>query len=526
VNDLVAPPGRSGLRARAAGLLRLAGKGGCAALELPLSRRGLALVFLAVALGLTLASWVRPPLSSDLRSLHVPLGFWENEPAPPEEILQGRRLWPDSVGLWLTVLILAGVGLLLWRPRLLGTVAGLVLCGALAANAAVALNHPALVELLDREYEQRQQLVSSVVELRENLLDNVLASTLTERIDTGLAANGQRADWGRGLAYLLHGRWLILWALLGVFLGLQGTPRRRLAGVLGWTLLGGALAALACSQRLGAEYFWSRAKHEESRGDPRAARAALETAVWLFPEFGRLERTWLLTGKLDHLQGRPTPQEQFFRAYQLARNKQGARAVAAAVDLPALTAGRLDYREGLAGSRDDSSALYRLARDQERRRALVLMDDLLAGGQRHPVVRHQAARLWTEAGLHDYLRPPIFAEAGLEFFHSNQRLLGAQDAWRRALRLAPERRDCSFYLSKTQARLDPNRPERIEAELVSLLRGLADRTLRAEVLALWGDACLAAGLFSEARQRYAESCQAFTLPEIINYRALKGLGGF
>ena len=39
----------------------------------------------------------------------------------------------------------------------LGVVAGVLLCAALTGNAAVALNHPALIEKMDHEYEQRRQ---------------------------------------------------------------------------------------------------------------------------------------------------------------------------------------------------------------------------------------------------------------------------------------------------------------------------------------------------------------------------------
>ena len=67
-----------------------------------------------------------------------------------------------------------GKRLVLWRPRSFPLVAGLLLCAALAANAAAALNHPALVELMDLEYEQRQLILTQLTQSKENVA-NVLA---------------------------------------------------------------------------------------------------------------------------------------------------------------------------------------------------------------------------------------------------------------------------------------------------------------------------------------------------------------
>src|SRR5262249_49195506 len=88
--------------------------------ELMMSRRGLALLFRGVAAVLATAGWLRPPLSSDLRSFHVPLGAWEGDECNPAQLLDGpRRPIPLSAGGPVLGLILIGVLLVLWRPQCL-----------------------------------------------------------------------------------------------------------------------------------------------------------------------------------------------------------------------------------------------------------------------------------------------------------------------------------------------------------------------------------------------------------------------
>src|SRR5438128_268440 len=82
-----------------AGLLRRLLQGIGTVVERIVSRRGLALLFLAGAAVLALAGWLRPPLSPDLRSIHLPLGIWPGAGPAPEDVLDGpRRIPPDSAG--------------------------------------------------------------------------------------------------------------------------------------------------------------------------------------------------------------------------------------------------------------------------------------------------------------------------------------------------------------------------------------------------------------------------------------------
>jgi tetratricopeptide (TPR) repeat protein len=275
------------------------------------------------------------------------VGVWESEAA--EQLLAGpRRTAPDGIGVILLALLASGTALVLWRPDRLGVVAGLVLATAVAGNAAAALNHPALIELMDLEYEQRRQIVESVN--IPTMQEDPMATRDNGRIGaTGAPdADDLRGDPARGWVYLLHGRWLVLWAVAGLVLATPGTLPRRLRRACCWIAVGGALAGMVCSRRLAGECCWAQALRQEGTGDHEAARQALQTAVSLFPEFDHLERTWLLAGKLDHRQGRSTPQEQFFRVYQLARDRSRPRAVASLHGFPWVIHRTADYREGLA----------------------------------------------------------------------------------------------------------------------------------------------------------------------------------
>lgn len=523
-----------------------------AAADRALSQRGLAAGFLIVASFLALAPWLRPPLSADLRAVHIPTGILASDAGDPEELLHGpRRLGLDRVGVQLLALIGGGLAVALWRPQRLGTVAGLLLSAAIAANAAVALNHPALIERLDLEYEQRRQMAALTRYLpeRNHLLSIHNARVGKEGMPT---VDEQRGDPSRGWVYLRYGRWLVLWAGAGVLLGSGGSMRHRLTRLGLWSLAGTILAGAVCSPRLLAEAYWIQANKQEAEGDPASARQSLEKSVELFPEFGQLERTWLLAGKLDWQQGRATPKAQFFQAFQHGRDKDWPRAVASSSDLPWRIAGAtesdfgqrkrssdgdvdpvldpasqtsLDFR---AGPWSPSLTRRDVLSDPNphARHALALMEELLAEGQTQPAVRQQAARLWTAVGVRRSLHAPfVLAEDGQLYERPDRRLLAAEAAWRRAGCVAPTHRDSAFYLGTLQAHLNRYQSGPAEAEFAPALAGLGDRVLRADVLGTLGDASLQAGELGQARQRYAESFDAFNLPRAINYRAQKGLGG-
>jgi hypothetical protein len=444
--------------------------------ELAMSRRSLTLVFMMLAALLALAGWLRPPLSPDVRGYNVPLAILSTTETAPETILyESRRVEPLSAGGLILAVIAVGTVVVLVRPQRLGVVASVLLCAAIAANAEVVLNHPALIELLDFEHEERQQMVEATHSAVRDPLANASngrvhrVPPLNGRVSASATEDQERASLTRGWGYLLYGCWLIPWAALGILLGTRGSLRRRAACLGGWGLLGIATACAACSTRLAAEYSWSRAKRLETCCDYAGARRCLESAAALAPEFARLERTWLLTGELDYHLGKTTPQECFFRVNQFRYNKRWPQAIALS-------------RELLSGAAGDE-----------------------------PAVRHQAARL--------------LAALGLNFYMQDRRLMAAEDGWRGAMEVVPSRFDCAYYLGTLHARVDRDHPDRVEAEFESMRARLADRVLRAEGRATVGDAYFKAGQMMEARWNYAESSQTCTLPKIMNFRAMKGLGG-
>ncbi len=511
-------------------------------------------VFFAVAALLASAAWLQPPLSRDVSSWHLSLGLWRTSTLMPEAVLQGPRHVPlDSVGLVLVFVVLTGAVIVYRWPRHLDRVAGTLLGAALAANAAIALNHPALVESLDGEYAQRMQMATMIAGAQ---LPDALTRNDNDRLGLAAAPSGdeQPADWWRGGLYLGHGRWLVLWAAGGCLFAGRGARATRLFRLVRWAAVGVGLAGAVCCPRLVAEWHWCRAQRLEAACQYAAADRALAAAVAWCPELDRLERTALLAGKLDYRRGRTTAREQFFRAYQLARRKDQPRAVAYRQDLPWNILGAFDYRnglqtipagfnrrfptgtneietadyqQGLPAPRGPWSDAYEAARGLDTRHALGVLDGLFRdGGLEQAALRGGAARLWIDAGLLQYLQDPIVSDGGYDYFPQNQNLVGAQTAWQRAARLVvPPRYDLAFYLGSASARLDPNSPERAEALMSPLLDGLGDAILLADTLATLGDARFEAGDQAAARRRYAESLRAFLLPRLINYRAQKNLGG-
>src|SRR5207302_1205670 len=106
------------------------------------------------------------------------------------------------------------------------------------------VNQPALVELLDNEFEQRQQMVGVLGVLEENVM------TVPDNCRTNVAAaplgDQQRGDILRGWYYLLYGEWLAVWAGLGVILGGPRPLRRRALVLAGWSVAGLVLAVVFC----------------------------------------------------------------------------------------------------------------------------------------------------------------------------------------------------------------------------------------------------------------------------------------
>jgi hypothetical protein len=281
------------------------------------------------------------------------------------------------------------------------------------------------------------------------------------------------------------------------------------------------LGSVLCLPRLRAEYHWVEANHREFRGQWEGARQELNTAIKLFPEFDRMERTWLFLGKLDHLQSRATWAEQLFRASQLALSK--------GEPLPERVRSELARFRPIASGADPAEprdAIFPFIPGYGSGHAFGLVDTLLAeDAEAHPVVRSLAARILTDMGLGFYLQKLRFTDAGPDYYRQRLHLTAVREAWRRALQLDPARIDSLFFLGYTQALIDRDHPEIAEAVLEPLLHRVADRLVCADILNILGDAYFAAGRANEARERYAESFDLLNLPQQKNFLAQKGLGG-
>jgi hypothetical protein len=434
-------------------------------LEAAFSRRGLALGFLAIAVWSLRLGWVRPPLSGDLHSFQLSIGLSVN--APPAELVQGPApILLDSVGVILAILIALGAVLVLILPERLSLAAGLVFCAAIAGNAAIVFNHPALIQHLDDEAQQRFNILQTIGAEPD---EDSMAETKNARVELVLAGDEiAQQHWLHGFQYLCYGPWLVFWAGLGVLWGSPTSLRGGLHSLFVYGLAAIGLTCAVCGPRLMGEYYWMKALQLEAEHNASAARQALETGLSVFPEARFLERTWLLSGKIDLAEGNATPESSLY-------------------------------------------TIHRLYQKHERERALALLDGFRdASGLVHPVARRFAARLWTQAGI-DCFR--------------QDRPMAAHDSWVKAQALDARQRDPVLGLGLIRQHMYRGRPDLVEVEWTPLLRDMKDRPLRADLLMLLGNGYYETGFYKEARQRYARSQEAYSLPKRINYSALRGLGG-
>lgn len=521
--------------------------------EIACSDRVLAVAFLAAAGVLAAACWLRPTFSPDLKSLHLPLRVGSADAPSPEELLHGPRVVRlDSIGVAYLAALAVAVAVAAYRPRHFARAAGALLVLAVAASAVAALNFPALVELLDHEYEQRHQVINTLADRR--LFEDSMANRDNSRVGPWAVLLGteQRGDPGRGWAHLVYGWWLVLWLAAGVLVAVRRPLLGRVGVLAGCLAVGAALGAAACGPRLRGEAEWSTAVRLEGLGDFDAAEAALARSAAHFPELDRLERAWLLAGKIDHQRGRGTPAARSFRVYQLMREKTRPRAVAYAEDLPWVIHRTPDHREGVmsppggfergleagwgsVGLPDrrqpverwsqPPGAAVRGVRERDSALARHLTTELLASADAgRPAVRHQAARTLADIGLDRYVGGGLELDDGRVPVVRSRNTEAARAAWRAAASVGGPRYDCAFYLGTTASRTGT--PGQVEAEFAPLLTGTVERPLQADALSEIGDAYLRAGLFVEARRFFAASFDRYNIPEQFkNYRAQRRLGG-
>jgi hypothetical protein len=493
--------------------------------ELPLSRRGLPLCFLATAAIFTLVGWVRPELSHDLRSFHLSLGLVRSGDTNTPIQLHGKRsIPPDSVGVLLWGVIAVGAVVVVLRPERSGVVAGVLLCAATAGHFAVMLN-PNLMEALDLEYEQRQRAVAVLGVTQTTML----SGGSTDRLGPLAAPGGddERAGMVRGWFYLYHGRYLVPWALLGVLLGCGGTLTRRLLLGLGWSLLAVAVGMALYLPQLCAEVMWQRARYLQGKGDNAAAALACAEALAWSPAMAHQQRTWMLRGKIDYQLGRGTPAGEFFRAYQFGRTKESPRDRNRLVDITWPIKRGSDPVPPVPPGGPIPGTAPMGAPSLERRYALALMEKAAPlGVGLSPALTGQLARLRTEEGIEDFIHVAAENNTLVVYSQKQAMMATARLHWLRAQEAAPQQLDLPLYLGLSQALMERYRPDDAAREMEPLLGGLADRALDADIQAVLGDAYFEAGRMNPARLRYAQSFERYSLPDNINYHAQQRLGGF
>lgn len=448
-----------------------------AAIESVFSNRGLALVGLLLALVITLCTgWLRPPLSRDLGSFELSLVSCTSK----TPLQTGPRFRLDSPGALMFVVLCAGFMATAHASQRTALAGGLVLSGGLLANTAAVLNQPVLIESLQLEHQERQQMAIVLQHISggdavTKLSNGRVPYPPNEVIECGSSLHG----WN----YLLHGKWLVLVGLTIYLFTSSCRLRSRLLGAGAWILVGAILSCVLCSQRLIAEHCWSQSEEFAAAADYERAREAFTHALHVCPALEELERTWYWAGKLDYLERKSTSRAMFFRAAQLAN-------------------------------------------DRQHHQAAMLMDELLARTEGDCVpVRGQAARSLTALGLMHYLDGSTYDLP--QTAESRGRLRSTEAAvafWSRALTIQPNRATCLLFRSVALAG-SSNATAQVEEDVQQFLMATADRSLQADILATLGDVYFEAGQTQRARQYYEQSKRIFELPKDINFRARRGLLG-
>lgn len=428
-------------------------------LESLTARRGLIAIYFTIACVLSISTWLRPPLSPDIRAHHIPWSIAGRSAADADQVLAvPRSLRLDSIGVVLLCVIATGCAISCVRPRHLVGVAALLLCVSIVGNAILCLNYPSLIEQLRGEGEQRQQIARVLVSLNPDSLSNGGEPRVASSADTPRVL--------RGVDYLLYGPWLVVWSAIGVLFAARGSLGRRLV----WIALCFGAATLAsaalCIPRLYAEFYVAKAEWLDDRCEFESARLCLDKVLSACPELQQTADVRTLRGKLDFRVNRPSLDQTLWTMDQYVRHGQGAKAAA--------------------------------------------MADRMTVNPENQFVSRFVAQLFNQVGL-DYW--------------AQGRWIAAAQMWRRAVDLDANRWDSRYLLGAVQAAMDRSRPQLVDAELQPLVGRIADRILRADILASIGDAYFDAGELVTARRYYEDSLRAFELPKEINYRARKGLIG-
>jgi tetratricopeptide (TPR) repeat protein len=434
-----------------------------------LSNRSLAVMVLAFCALLTIAPWLRPPISRDLRGPHVPFGEIDSMTFMPELASQTPRPWrTSSIATPLLTVIAFGIVVVLLRPRWIGNVFGLLLALSLPATAVALWNYPLLIESFDSELRDRALLR---VVFRQHS-EHMLSAGTPDR----LAALGNKAAQDTfllkkehplilPLRYSVFGTWLVGVALMTSVISQRGSWLRRIGWTGAWLIVGILLTAAATWPRWLAEYHWARAEAFENANQFAAAEASLDSVGTAMPAMKNTWRYWLARGRLTFRQKRPEDQFQaFFQAHQsvLSGDLDRARALV----------------EPYVGSTEGSP----------------VQRDLLSG-----ILAQRAAQYVSEA-----------------------KYSAAELAWSEATAIAPWK--AAYWIGHGAAQLAaaPQRVQEIEQQILPRLSQVGDRMVRSDFYSLAGDAHFAAGSFADARAMYDLAMRLFHLPKFTNVHAQEG----
>jgi hypothetical protein len=190
--------------------------------ECAFSRRALVVALLLVAALVTSWGWLRPPLSCDLTSLHLPLGILKWSTAVPDAAVARAEGWRIfSPGVVLLIAIITGIVLIFRRPNWIPFIAGGLLSLAIWANAVVLLNHPLLVESLERELVSRQNVAAMIMELNESSVTVIGQARVSP-----ISAAEQSTLWS-AWPFRRYGMLLVVLAVVGLLFALHGPLSRR-----------------------------------------------------------------------------------------------------------------------------------------------------------------------------------------------------------------------------------------------------------------------------------------------------------
>ncbi len=426
--------------------------------------RGLGALFLLVVLALSLRAWITVPINTDIGALALPLWGSAMSVEQATRLLYGPRAFAP-LGVGTLLLVAGGIGLLLALlvPRRLVHGFGLLTVAVLASIAAASLNHPLLIEEMDRQDQFRSYLINTMTEL----VDPYQPLTSRPRVET-TPISAPRGSFIRGSLYLPKDRYLcLLLCVVGMVYAAHGPVYRRLLLAAGWCVLGAVCAGAVVAPRALAEARWNDALLADAEGRPDDATRLIDGAEQLCPALRDMQRTWSLRGKIDFRRGLDTPAARYFQGEQWQHSG-------------------------------------------ETRHTLEDLEDLASQDLPSP-----HSKRW----LSDF-----YVAAGFQHFDLGFRE-AARQAWRRACELDPSQKYLVLFDAALRAPQERIAPDEVAQVVEPLLEGMLDNTLRCSLQSMLADMYFENGQFVRARELYEASLESYQLPKQINYRGMRGLVG-